>query len=65
MYVGLEYGLGQEWGSTVYTGNSEAYSWLFLILMVGGLILLIGSLSRFTVKMLLLLRRSGCESTLE
>ena len=50
MYAGLEYGLGQEWGSTVYTGNSEAYSWLFLILVVGGLILLIGSLSRFTVE---------------
>jgi len=48
MTVGLEYGLGQEWSSTAYTGNVEAYSWLFLILVIGGLILLIGSLSRFT-----------------
>ena len=47
MYVGVSYGLGQEWGSTVYTGNSEAYYWLFLILVVGGLILLMGSLSKF------------------
>lgn len=48
MTVGLEYGLGQEWSNAAYTGNVEAYSWLFLILIIGGLILLIGSLSRFT-----------------
>ncbi len=48
MYVGVSYGLGQEWGSSAYTGNSEAYYWLFLILVIGGLILLMGSLSKFT-----------------
>ena len=47
MIIGLEYGLGEEWSSTVYTGNVEAYSWLFLILIIGGLILLIGNLSKF------------------
>ena len=48
MYTGLEYGLAQEWSNTTYTGNSEAYSGLFLTLVVAGLILLVGSLSRFT-----------------
>jgi hypothetical protein len=48
MTVGLEYGLGEEWSNIAYTGNVEAYSWLFLILIIGGLILLIASLSRFT-----------------
>jgi hypothetical protein len=46
--VGLEYGMGQEWSNTAITGNVEAYSWLFLILITGGIILLIGTLSRFT-----------------
>lgn len=48
MYVGVSYGLGQEWGNPAYSGNSEAYFWLFLILVVGGLILLMGSLSSFS-----------------
>lgn len=47
MTVGLEYGLAQEWNST-YSGNVEAFSWLFLTLIVGGLILLFGSLPLFT-----------------
>lgn len=50
MYVGVSYGLGQEWGNVAYTGNSEAYYWLFLILVVGGLILLMGSLSNFSAE---------------
>jgi hypothetical protein len=45
--VGLEYGLAQEWNS-VYSGNVEAFSWLFLTLIVGGLILLFGSLPLFS-----------------
>jgi hypothetical protein len=48
MTIGLEYGLGQEWSDADYVGNVESYSWLFLILVIGGLILLIGSLSQFT-----------------
>ena len=47
-YSGLEYGLGQEWGNSAYPGNSEAFCWLFLLLMVFGLILLLGSLSSFS-----------------
>ena len=47
LYSGLEYGIGQEWGNPAYTGNSEAFSGLFLTLTIGGLILLLGSLSQF------------------
>lgn len=50
MYTGLTLGIGQEWGNPAYTGNSEDYSWLFLVLVVGGLILLVSSLSMFTQK---------------
>ncbi len=50
MYSGLEYGIGQEWGNPAYVGNSEAFCGLFLLLTVGGLILLIGTLTRFTSK---------------
>ncbi len=48
MYTGLSLGLGQEWGNPAYDGNSEQYAWLFLILIVGGLVLLVASLSMFT-----------------
>ncbi len=45
LYVGLAYGIGQEWG--LYDGNVEEYFWLFYILIIGGLILLMSSLSMF------------------
>jgi hypothetical protein len=48
MYTGLTVGIGQEWSNPAYTGNVEDYSWLFLVLIVGGLILLVASLSMFT-----------------
>ncbi|MEW5748833.1 MAG: hypothetical protein AB1793_08650 [Candidatus Thermoplasmatota archaeon] len=48
MYTGLSLGLGQEWGNPAYDGNAEQYAWLFLILIVGGLVLLLASLSMFT-----------------
>jgi len=47
MYTGLSYGLGQEWGNPAYPGNVERFSALFLILIVAGLVLTIGSLSLF------------------
>ena len=50
MYTGLSYGIGEEWGNTAYTGNVEQYFWLFLILIIGGLLLLVGSLQLFTEK---------------
>lgn len=43
-------GIGQEWSTTTYTGNVENYWWLFLTLVIGGLVLLIGSLSMFMEK---------------
>lgn len=45
MYTGLSLGIGQEW--TAYDGNAEAYFWMFLALIVGGLLLLIGVLPKF------------------
>jgi hypothetical protein len=50
LYCGLEYGIGQEWGNPAYVGNPEAFSGLFLTLTVGGLILLLGTLPRFTAQ---------------
>jgi hypothetical protein len=48
MYTGLSMGIGQEWSNSAYSGNIEDYWWLFGILILGGLILLLGSLSMFT-----------------
>lgn len=48
MYTGLSVGMGQEWGDPAYDGNVEQYAWLFLVLIIGGLVLLIASLSMFT-----------------
>ena len=48
IYAGLSIGIGQEWGNPAYPGKIERYSWLFLILVIGGLILLIATLSMFS-----------------
>jgi len=48
MYAGLSIGLGQEWNNPDYDGNIEQYSWLFMVLVIGGLILLVACLSMFT-----------------
>ena len=45
-YTGLSVGVGQEW--TSYLGNAENYFWIFLALVVGGLVLLVGTLPQFT-----------------
>ncbi len=45
MYTGLSLGIGQEW--TAHDGDVEAYFWMFLSLVIGGLLLLIGVLPRF------------------
>ncbi len=45
MYTGLSLGVGQEW--TTQDGNVEGFFWMFLSLVVGGLLLLIGVLPRF------------------
>ncbi len=47
LYTGLAYGIGQEWNHPAYTGNVEQYYWLFLSLIIGGLILFMGSLGMF------------------
>jgi hypothetical protein len=50
LYTGLAYGIGQEWNHPAYSGNTEQYFWLFLSLIIGGLILFIGSISMFSEK---------------
>lgn len=45
MYTGLSLGVGQEWSA--YPGNVENYFWMFMSLIIGGLVLLIGTLSQF------------------
>ncbi len=46
MYTGLSLGIGQEW--TMYPGNAEAYYPIYMALIIGGLVLLVGTLSQFT-----------------
>lgn len=46
-YYALSIGLGQEWGDPSVTGNVEQYFWLFLLLIIGSIFLLIGSVPRF------------------
>ncbi|MHA1170046.1 MAG: hypothetical protein ACTSP4_13985 [Candidatus Hodarchaeales archaeon] len=48
LYTGYAYGVGMEWSNQLYTGNSEQFFWIFLILMIGSLILLFASYSMFT-----------------
>jgi hypothetical protein len=47
-YTGLAYGLFPEWSHPIYTGNSEQYSILFYIVIIGSLILLLSTLSMFS-----------------
>lgn len=46
--LAMEYGVGQEWGNPAYAGNVERFVWLFILLIIGALVLLVGSLSLFT-----------------
>ncbi len=50
MYTGLSYGIGQEWGNSAYMGNVENYFWLYLTLIITGLLLLVGSLPMFSAR---------------
>ncbi len=50
LYNGLAYGIGQEWNETTYVGNVEVFSFLFLTMMICGLMLGVGSLSLFSEK---------------
>lgn len=48
MYTGLSIGVGQEWSDSAYAGNAQDYFGIFLSLIIGGLILLVGTLSMFS-----------------
>jgi len=50
MYTGLSLGIGQEWSDPAYSGNVQNYFGIYLSLIIGGLILLIGTLSMFSEK---------------
>jgi len=49
MYTGLSYGIGEEWSNSSLTGNVQNYFALYLTLIISGLVLLIGSLSQFSL----------------
>ena len=48
LYTGLAYGLFPEWSHPTYTGNSEQFSILFYIVIIGSLLLLLSTLSMFS-----------------
>ena len=48
LYTGLAYGIGQEWGNIAYDGNVEEFFWMYLLLIISGLILFISSISMFS-----------------
>lgn len=50
IYYVLSYTIGWEWSSTVYTGNSEKYTFYFLFILISSLITLLYSLSIFPDK---------------
>lgn len=47
MYYGLSMGIGMEWGSTSYSGNSEKLTFHFLFLIISGLVSMMYSYSLF------------------
>lgn len=47
-YLGLSYGMGEEYSNPSLPGNVQNFFWLYLILMIGGIILLVGAISSFT-----------------
>ena len=47
IYYGLSMGTGIEWGMTNYTGNCEQYTFYFIFLIIGGLLILLNSISKF------------------
>jgi len=49
-HTGLSIGIGQEWSNPSYSGNAEDFFWLYMVLVIGGLVLLVAGLSMFTVK---------------
>ena len=49
-YTGLTFGTGQEYGNPAMPGNVQDYFGLYIGLMIGGIILLIGAVSSFDLK---------------
>ena len=49
-YTGLAFGTGQEYSNPAMPGNVQDYFGLYLALMIGGIILLLGSITSFEPK---------------
>jgi hypothetical protein len=47
IYYALSYTIGWEWGSPAYAGNSQAFTFHFLFVLVAALIILLYSLAEF------------------
>lgn len=52
IYTGLSYGIGQEWSHPDLTGNynGEMFFWIFLLLIIGGLIMIVFGLPLFSAE---------------
>lgn len=59
IYYVLSYTIGWEWSSPLYTGNSEAYTFYFLFILISSLIILLYSLSIFPKKVQSNFRKKG------
>ena len=59
IYYVLSYTIGWEWSSPIYTGNNEAYTFYFLIILISSLVILLYSLSVFPDKVESKFRKKG------
>jgi hypothetical protein len=59
IYYVLSYTIGWEWSSSLYTGNSETYTFYFLFILISSLITLLYSLSIFPKKVQSSFRKRG------
>ncbi len=59
MYAAIAYAIGMEWSDPRYSGNSERYAFLFVFLLMAGLILLLYSAGRLKGEKAPTLKRRG------
>jgi hypothetical protein len=59
MYYAISYGMGWEWSSALYTGNSERYFFHFLFILISALIILLYSLAIFPKDVVTSFRRKS------
>ncbi|HSQ74864.1 MAG TPA: hypothetical protein VLT13_04875 [Bacteroidota bacterium] len=59
IYYALSYTIGWEWSSAAYTGNSEAYTFYFLFVLISALVILLYALAIFPKDMQGTFRKGG------